>query len=88
MDLQDTHPVRTVVIHFPPNGHATEYLVLLSEHGEAWDVVAGESGAKGGRMEHRFGAVPTRFIGVQAVTPDGPGREGSQMAISQLEVYE
>lgn len=88
VDLNDTHSVRTVVIHFPPGSYATDYLVLLSADGEAWNVVAEESGAKGGRMEHRFGAVPTRFVRIQAVKPDGPGQEGTQMAISQLEVYE
>ncbi len=87
VDLQAPYPLRRVVICFAPGGYATEYLVLVSADGEVWETAAEVRGATGGRREHSLPGAPVRFVRVRAVKPDGPGQEGSQMGIAELEAY-
>jgi hypothetical protein len=88
VDLEGTHPVRRVVIHFAPGGYATQYRVLLSTDSKEWKAVANVKDGKGGMREHAFAAVAARYVRVQGVKPDGPDQEGGQMGIAELEVYE
>jgi len=87
VDLEAAHRLRQVVVHFLRDGYATEFRLLVSADGTAWQTVAEVRGGKGGRWEQALDGVTARFIRVQAVKPDGPGQEGSQMAIAELEAY-
>ncbi|MBI5833500.1 MAG: discoidin domain-containing protein [Armatimonadetes bacterium] len=87
VDLTRAEPVKRVVVHFPAGGWATEYEVLLSADGTTWRSVAHLKDAVSGRHEHAADGTPARFVRIKAIKPDGPGQPGSQMAISELEVY-
>ncbi len=93
LDLEAERQVGRIVIHFEglaPDkpGYPTEYKVHVSSDGKTWTTVAHVTECKGGTHEHTFDALPTRYVRVEAVTPNGPDQEGSQMCISELEVYE
>jgi hypothetical protein len=88
VDLEAVHPLQRLVIHFLPDGFATEYTVLASADGEQWQTVAHLRGVtRGGRQEHALDGAPARYVRVRAITPDGPGQTGAQMAIAELEAY-
>jgi len=87
VDLGEAQPVKRVVVTFDPEHFATEYKVNLSADGKAWTPVAHARECKGGRNEHAFAATPARYVRVQALKPDGPGQEGRQMGVAELEVY-
>ena len=42
----------------------------------------------GAPFEAAFEPVTARYIRICSVKPDGPGQEGSQMSVAELEVYE
>lgn len=89
VDLQRRRAVSRVVIHFVPGGYATEYRLLLSEDGKKWVTAAHVKNCRGGTQRHILTPpLPARYVRVQAVKPDGPGQEGGQMGIAELEVYE
>lgn len=87
VDLGAVHPVRRVVITFDPEHFATEYKVNLSADGKAWTTVAHVREGKGGKKGHDFAPTPARYVRVQALKPDGPGQEGRQMGVAELEAY-
>lgn len=89
VDLQRRRAVSRVVIHFTPGGYATEYRLLFSEDGKKWVTAAHIKSCRGGTQRHILTPpLPARYVRVQAVKPDGPGQEGGQMGIAELEVYE
>ena len=93
LDLETERQVGRIVIHFEglapdKQGYPTEYKVHVSQDGKTWANVAHIRECKGGTHEHRFAAETTRYVRVEAVTPNGPDQEGSQMCIAELEAYE
>jgi hypothetical protein len=87
VDLERVQSLRQIVVHFLPDGYATEFRVLVSADGGSWETVADVRGARGGRHDIALKGLLVRYIRVQAVKPDGPGQEGAQMAIAELEAY-
>lgn len=92
LDLLDIHEMDRIVLHFSGRapdipGYPTEYKVHISPDASAWTTVAHVAECEGGSHEHRFEARPARYVRVEAVKPDGPGQEGVQMHIAELEVY-
>lgn len=87
VDLEQPYAIRKVAINFG-GGWATEYKLHVSADGLTWNTVAHVTDCTGGRMEHDLDRSPVRYVRVEAVKPDGPGQEGVQMAITELEAYE
>jgi len=87
VDLGAEHPLARAVITFDATCFATEYKVNLSADGQAWTTVAHVKGCKGGKQEHGFAATKARYVRIQALKPDGPNQEGTQMGVAELEVY-
>ncbi|MGD0088890.1 MAG: discoidin domain-containing protein [Planctomycetota bacterium] len=87
VDLGAEHSVSKVVITFDKECFATEYKVNLSADGKEWITIAHILGCTGGRREHPIANLPARYVRVQALKPDGPGQEGRQMGVAELEVY-
>jgi len=88
VDLETEHVISKVIIRFGEKIYATEYHLLFSVDGENWQTVAKVDNAKGGSRTHQFERTPVRYVRVEGLKPDGPGQEGSQMSIAELEVYE
>lgn len=88
VDLERVYPVKRVIVHFHPTNFATEYEIRLSADGEKWQSVARVTGCKGGTVEHAFAPVQARYVRILSIKPDGPGQEGAQMAVAELEVYD
>jgi hypothetical protein len=86
VDLGQAYPVDRIVVHFG-SGWATEYEVRVSPDGVDWESVAHETGCQGGTVECVLAPRATQYVRVMGIKPDGPDQEGSQMSISELEVY-
>lgn len=80
--------VRRIAIRFAPGGYATEFDVLLSADGSAWERVATRQGHDGSKVGLEFEPREARYVRIAGRKPDGPGQPGAQMAIAELEVYE
>ena len=80
--VQDIEPPSFVV------GYPTTIEVKLSADGENWQLVAAATDQHGTPFEATFEPVVARYIRICSVKPDGPGQEGSQMSVAELEVYE
>jgi len=87
VDLGAEYVIDRVVITFDKECFATEYKLNLSADGKEWMTIVHMRACQGGRQEHHFGGVKTRYVRVQALKPDGPNQEGKQMGVAELEVY-
>jgi hypothetical protein len=87
VDLVDTKPIRRVKVTFG-GGYPTTIEVKLSADGEDWQTVAAATEQHGTPFEATFEPATARYIRICSVKPDGPGQEGSQMSVAELEVYE
>lgn len=87
VDLLDTVDVRRVRITFGAN-YATQFEVEVSADHAHWMTVAKKTGHDGAPWETEFEPVPARWVRVRGIKPDGPGQEGGQMSIAEVEVYE
>ena len=87
VDLVDTCNVRRVKVTFG-TGYATELELQVSLDGADWKTVAQASGLHGKPYEVVFEPVPSRYLRVRALKPNGPEQPGRQMSIAELEVYE
>lgn len=93
IDLQAVEKVSTVVVNFPTNPpasetlYATDYNIKVGTTASSLITVASVTGCSGGRNEIKFTPIPARYVRIEAVKPDGPDQTGSQMGISELEVY-
>ncbi len=88
VDLMKPYNIREVRVLFAKTCWATDYKVLLSADGKNWSEIAHITDGKGGTVEHIASGQPVRFIRVTALKPDGPGQEGAQMGISELQAFE
>lgn len=86
VDLEQTFPVKRIVVHFG-GGYPTEYEVLLSADGQSWQSIHRGAGTPEGQYTFEIESIPTRYVRVKGIKPDGPGQEGGQMSIAELEVY-
>ncbi|MEA3365436.1 MAG: discoidin domain-containing protein [Candidatus Hydrogenedentes bacterium] len=86
VDLEEIHPVNRLVVHFG-SGYPTEYEVQISADGESWQSIHRGAGTAEGKYTFEIKSIPTRYVRVKGIKPDGPDREGSQMSIAELEVY-
>ena len=84
--LKRAEPISRVVITFGKS-YATHYEIMVSVDRKSWRVVAEKRDHDGTRVEHRFAAVPARYVRVRGIKPDGKGQKGGQMSIAELEVY-
>jgi len=87
VDLQAAAEIGRVVVTFARDSFATEYTIDLSVDRESWHTVARVTGCKGGRQVHKLQPSRARYVRILGTRPDGPGQEGTQMAIAELEVY-
>lgn len=87
VDLVAPTTIERVVIHFPEPLRATDFDVLYSLDRENWETLAEVRDFQAQRYELDFDAIPTRYIRIDALKPDGPDQEGGQMAIAELEIY-
>jgi len=88
VDLMKLYNIRTVRILFSKTCWATDYKVLLSADGKTWNEITHVTNGTGGTVEHPANGMSARYIRVTALKPDGPGQEGAQMGIDELQVYE
>lgn len=86
VDLQESHRVNRIVVRFG-QGYPTDYAVQISDDGKTWKTLDRGAGAPNGTFRFDIDPAPIRFVRVQGFKPDGPGQEGGQMAIAELEVY-
>jgi len=87
VDLQEAAEVGRVVVTFARGAFATEYKIALSADRQSWQVAAHVTGCKGGRQVHTLEPSRARYVRILGIKPDGPGQEGTQMAVAELEVY-
>ena len=85
-DLVDPAEVSRIKVNFA-SGFPTELELRLSSDDVTWQTVAQGSDLDGSPFEATFAPTLTRYVRVCSIKPDGPDQPGSQMSISELEVY-
>jgi hypothetical protein len=88
VDLLEPRLVRRVKVGFAPNGFATRLRVSLSPDGKSWEVVAEVENPEGKSQAFEFAPQRTQLVRVSALAPNGPDQKGTQMAVTELEVYD
>ncbi len=86
VDCVDTRQLNRIRVTFA-QGYATELEFQLSEDGHHWQTVARKTGHDSQAYEATFPPVSARHVRVCGIKPDGPGQNGTQMTVAELEVY-
>ena len=87
IDLGEAQTVSRVRILFAKS-YPTDYAIAVSADGKSWSEVHRGAGTSNGRYEHIFAPTEVRFVRALSHKPNGPGQEGGQMCVAELEVYE
>ncbi|MGI2293652.1 Ig-like domain-containing protein [Paenibacillus sp. GXUN7292] len=88
VDLEQSNNIGRLKVTFG-DGFATQFRLLGSTNGMTWTTIAEKSAsAHNETVTHELTQSQSyRYIGVQALKPDGPHQIGGQMVIAELEVY-
>lgn len=86
VDLSEIHTIKKVVINFGPY-FATEYKINISSDGIKWSTVANKNNSRAKKITHEFKSIEARYVRIQGIKPNGKNQLGTQMSISELEVY-
>jgi len=86
VDLVETEEIRRILLQFGP-GYATHFDIVVSPDRQHWQVVHTEQDHDGQPVEVSLDPTPTRYIRIVGKKPDGPGKEGEQMMVAELQVY-
>ena len=87
IDLGEAQTVSRVRILFG-KGYPTDYAIAVSADGKAWTEVHRGPGTSNGKYEHTFTPTEVRYVRALSYKPNGPGQQGGQMCVAELEVYE
>lgn len=87
VDLLKPYKISRIKVTFG-KGFATTLRIAISEDGKKWQQVAYAEGLEGKPFECKFEPVVAEYVRISAIKPDGENQKGSQMSISELEVYE
>jgi hypothetical protein len=87
VDLMTPQRFQRSIITFPPANFATKYQILSSNDLTNWQLLLTNTIDKGGTYKHRLPATTARYVKLKAITPNGPGQIGDQMAISEFELF-
>ncbi|MGA2498483.1 MAG: discoidin domain-containing protein [Tepidisphaeraceae bacterium] len=88
VDLLEVRSLQRVKVTFARDGYATKFAIRVSADGKNWQTVASVDDHDGRPYACEFAPVRAQFVRVCASKPDGPNQKGTQMAVSELEVYE
>jgi hypothetical protein len=87
VDLGDVVTVSRVRVLFGAD-YPTDYAVKLSADSQAWQQIHRGSGAASQAFQHTFPPFRARYLRVLGHAPDGPGQEGGQMSVAEVEIFE
>ena len=87
IDLGEPQTVSRARILFA-SGYPTDYGIAVSADGKKWTEVHRGAGTPDGKYEHTFAPTSVRYVRALSYKPNGPGQEGGQMCVAELEVYE
>ena len=87
VDLLKPVNISRIKVNFG-KGFATELKITVSVDRKEWKQVAEAKDLDGKPFECRFEPLLAEFVRVSALKPDGPNQKGTQMSITELEVYE
>lgn len=87
VDLMNPQKFQRSRIAFPADNYPTKYQILSSNNLVDWKVLVTNTINKGSTYDHKFPIVTARYAKVQALTPNGPNQPGTQMAISEFELF-
>ncbi|MBP1993663.1 discoidin domain-containing protein [Paenibacillus eucommiae] len=90
VDLGSIYNINRVKTRFAPGLYATEYDIQVSTTGisDSFITVKSVKGSTGDVQEETFVPVNAKYVRIKAIKPAGGNQTGSQMAISEVEVYE
>jgi len=87
VDLGDVVTVARLRVLFGAN-YPTDYAVRLSVDSQEWQQIHRGAGAANQEFQHSFAPSQARYVRVLGHAPDGPGQQGGQMSVAEVEVYE
>ena len=87
IDLGEAQTASRVRILFA-KGYPTDYEIAVAADGKDWTEVHRGAGTTNGKYEHAFAPNSARYVRALSYKPNGPGQEGGQMFVAELEVYE
>jgi len=90
VDLGSIYNINRIKTLFAAGLYATDYEVQVSTVGGngTFKTVKTVTGSTGGLREDTFAPAIARYVRIKALKPDGANQAGTQMGISELEVYE
>jgi F5/8 type C domain/Alpha-L-fucosidase len=87
LDLRELSSIKRSTVTFPHNTFPTHYLISASSDGLKWKILVDRKISVGATYNDSFETISARYVKVTAVKPDGANQIGSQMAISEFELY-
>ncbi|SDX48958.1 discoidin domain-containing protein [Paenibacillus sp. CF384] len=87
VDLGASASINRIKVIMPATAYATAFDIQTSTDGTSYTTVKSVTGFGGGASDNTITATTARYVRVVAITPNGPGQTGGQMAISEVEVY-
>ena len=87
VDLEKLETIGRIAVSFGKTVFPTRFDIAVSVDGKAWTTILEKTDHDGGRIDIPVPAAKARYIRVIGRKPDGPGQKGSQMSITELEVY-
>ena len=86
VDLSKISLIKRMVLTFGP-GISTEFKISVSNDMHSWSTIAFEKGFRKKRYVLNFPPRKAQYVRIQSFKPDGPNQPGTQMSVSELEVY-
>ncbi len=87
LDLDFDTDFSRAILTFPGTNFPTNFDLEVSKDALSWTVVSHRELTAGGTYTLTFPKVSARYVRVKSNKPDGPNQVGSQMGISELELY-
>ena len=87
LDLREVSKIKRSVLTFPSNTFPTHYVISSSTGGVEWKTLVDRKISVGTTYYDNFNKTFARYVKVTAVKPDKANQVGSQMAISEFELY-
>ncbi len=87
IDLQQSQPIARAEITYPAGLFPTRGALEVRADAGSWVKVADIGVKKGGAYSFAFKPAKARYVRVRSEVPNGPGQEGSQMAIGEVRLF-
>jgi len=88
VDLGSKHSIQAMAVQFESDLYATSYEFNWLDQNGVWQTLVTLAGEGDKRHIYRLPtAIEAQYVGVKALSPNGPNQTGGQMSIKEFEVY-